>query len=58
MSPEAPEVYCPREGKNVPFYWCFGSNVPKRKACSEQIGSLDRWTGCKARNFVGMEIYR
>ncbi len=53
---KAPEVYCPREGKKVPFHWCFGSNVPKRMACSDQTGSLDRWTGCKARNFAELKV--
>lgn len=59
---EAPEVYCPREGKKVPIWWCIGSFTQKRITCSELIEAIDGGNfakvECKARNFAEMEIYR
>jgi len=30
---EAPKVYCPKEGKEVPIWYCLGSFVQQRKPC-------------------------
>ena len=28
-----PDVYCPRENRRVPIWWCLGSFVKKRAPC-------------------------
>ena len=30
-------VYCPKEGKDVPVYWCTGSYVQRREMCPDLI---------------------
>jgi len=30
---EAPTVYCPKEGKKVPVWYCLGSFIQKREPC-------------------------
>jgi len=27
---EAPKVYCPKEGRDVPIWWCLGSSFRER----------------------------
>jgi nitrite reductase/ring-hydroxylating ferredoxin subunit len=35
---EAPKVYCPKDKKKVPVWYCIGSFFQKRKTCPH-------WTG-------------
>jgi L-amino acid N-acyltransferase YncA len=30
---KAPKVFCPKEGKKVPVWYCIGSFTQQRKAC-------------------------
>lgn len=32
-----PEVYCPKEGKKVPVWWCLGSFMQKKETCPNLI---------------------
>jgi hypothetical protein len=32
-----PDVYCPKEGRRVPIWWCLGSFVQQKKRCPELI---------------------
>lgn len=34
---EAPLVYCPKEGKKVPVWYCLGSFTQKRGKCPHLI---------------------
>ncbi len=34
---EAPKVFCPREGRDVPIWWCLGSFVQERMMCPELL---------------------
>jgi len=34
---ESPEVYCPKEKRKVPIWWCLGSYWQKRLPCTELI---------------------
>lgn len=34
---QAPTVYCPKEGKNVPIWHCLGSFMQQRKPCPDLI---------------------
>ena len=34
---EAPKVYCPQEGRDVPIWWCLGSFVQQRTMCPEVL---------------------
>jgi len=34
---EAPEVYCPKERKKVPIWWCLGSFTQQRPMCPELL---------------------
>ena len=34
---EAPEVYCPKERKKVPIWWCLGSFMQQRPMCPELL---------------------
>ena len=34
---EAPKVYCPKEKKEVPVWWCLGSFIQKKETCPELI---------------------
>lgn len=35
---EAPKVYCPKDKKKVPIWYCLGSFMQQRKTC-------EHWTG-------------
>lgn len=32
-----PDVYCPKEKKRVPIWWCLGSLVQGRETCPELV---------------------
>jgi len=32
-----PEVYCPKEGRTVPVWWCLGSFMQKKEKCPNLI---------------------
>lgn len=34
---EDPKVYCPKEDKEVPVWWCLGSFVQQRVTCAELL---------------------
>lgn len=34
---EAPTVYCPKEKKDVPIWWCIGSFVQAKPTCPNCI---------------------
>jgi len=34
---EAPEIYCPKEKRKVPVWWCLGSYTQRRFPCPELI---------------------
>lgn len=34
---EAPKLYCPVEGREIPVWWCVGSFVQGKAACKELI---------------------
>ncbi|MBU0778122.1 hypothetical protein KKF82_07675 [Patescibacteria group bacterium] len=34
---EAPEVYCPKENRKVPIWWCLGSFMQQRPMCPELL---------------------
>jgi len=34
---EAPKVYCPKEDREVPIWWCLGSYVQEREPCPELL---------------------
>jgi len=34
---EAPKVYCPKEKREVPIWWCLGSFVQQRYPCPELL---------------------
>jgi len=34
---EAPKVYCPKEDRMVPIWWCLGSFVQQRYPCPELL---------------------
>ena len=34
---EAPKVYCPKEGRDVPIWWCLGSYFQGKEPCKELI---------------------
>ena len=34
---EAPEVYCPKEKRKVPIWWCLGSYTQGRDPCPELL---------------------
>lgn len=34
---ETPTVYCPKEKREVPIWWCLGSYTQKRDTCPELI---------------------
>ena len=36
---EAPKVYCPKEKRKVPIWWCLGSFMQQRPACPELLGA-------------------
>lgn len=35
--PEVPEVYCPKEKRKVPIWWCLGSHMQQRDPCPELL---------------------
>lgn len=38
-----PEVYCPKEGKKVPIWWCLGSFTQKKEVCPNIITATVRF---------------
>ena len=34
---EAPKVFCPKEGKKVPIWYCLGSFIQQREQCEHLI---------------------
>ena len=36
-APKVPEVYCPKEKRDVPIWWCLGSFVQQRYPCPELL---------------------
>lgn len=34
---EAPNVYCPKEEREVPIWWCLGSFIQQKVQCSELL---------------------
>ena len=34
---EAPKVYCPKEDREVPIWWCLGSFMQQRALCPELL---------------------
>ncbi|MBA7618739.1 hypothetical protein ES703_26071 [subsurface metagenome] len=55
MQPSKPDVYCPKEKKRVPIWWCLGSFVQGKEQCPELIeakvdfGENRAEVRCKAR---------
>jgi len=48
---EAPKVFCPKEGKKVPVWWCLGSFTQKKADCSHLIKA----TVIMAKNYAEVE---
>jgi len=54
---EAPNVYCPREGREVPVWWCVGSYTQGKEPCKElgeatvDISKDFADVKCRPRNF-------
>ena len=36
---EAPTVYCPKDKKKVPIWYCLGSFIQQRKQCENLISA-------------------
>ncbi|GAG82993.1 unnamed protein product [marine sediment metagenome] len=36
-APKVPKVYCPKENRMVPIWWCLGSFVQQRYPCPELL---------------------
>ncbi len=36
---EAPKVFCEKEGKEVPIWWCLGSYWQGRAKCPHNVGA-------------------
>ncbi len=34
-APKVPNVYCPKEGRDVPFWWCLGSYFQGKETCKD-----------------------
>jgi len=34
---EAPKIFCPKEKRKVPIWWCLGSFTQQRDPCPELI---------------------
>lgn len=41
---EAPTVFCPKEGKKVPIWYCMGSFVQQRKPCPHMVKLAARFS--------------
>ena len=39
---EVPKVYCPKENRKVPIWWCIGSFMQQRAACPELLEATVR----------------
>lgn len=39
---EGPKVYCPKEEKEVPVWYCIGSYIEQKKGCPELIEATVR----------------
>lgn len=37
---EFPKVYCPKEERDVPVWWCLGSFVQQRMTCPELLKAM------------------
>jgi hypothetical protein len=54
-----PDVYCPRERRRVPIWWCLGSLVQRKEPCPELIEARVDFpenraeVGCKVRRGRG-----
>jgi len=54
---EAPKLYCPLEGREVPVWWCVGSFVQGKAVCNEFIDATVKIAedfadvNCRPRNF-------
>lgn len=46
-----PDVYCPKEGRRVPVWWCLGSFVQQKEMCPELISARVDF----GRNFAGID---
>lgn len=59
---KAPKVYCPREGRDVPVWWCIGSYVQGKGTCKELIKAKDSTdfadVDCVPRNFALLKMRR
>lgn len=47
---EAPKVFCKKEGKEVPIWWCLGSYFQQRPKCPHNEGAEIHY-GKTARTF-------
>ena len=36
-APEVPKVYCPKENREVPIWFCLGSFMQQRPVCPELL---------------------
>ena len=36
-APKVPKVYCPKEKREVPIWWCLGSFVQQKYPCPELL---------------------
>ena len=34
-----PDVYCPKEGRRIPVWWCLGSFVQGKERCPELVAA-------------------
>ena len=48
---EAPKVFCPKEEKKVPIWWCLGSFTQKKEICPNLIKA----TVIVAKNYAKVE---
>lgn len=48
---EAPKVYCPKEKRDVPIWWCLGSYTQGREICPEIIEAVVKF----AENFADVK---
>ena len=42
QKPEAPKVYCPKEKREIPIWWCLGSFTQRRALCPELLEATVR----------------
>ena len=52
MDVSKPDVYCPKENKRVPVWWCIGSFVQQKERCPHLVeikvdyGEMKAWRRC------------